>query len=156
MNSKKFLILVLFISSTWAFSNHNSGNDEIDPENHDELYSSDDSDDDGKLKIFIYRDQEIQTGAKKEIFEKQLHFLCHLICSEEKIKPETLGKKAIFECISCAKNDVRNYAHAIKYEGLDGEYHELVHWPNDHDCAPSAIIQRKTEIYPYSSTNFCK
>ena len=55
-----------------------------------------------------------------------------------KNKARDIGKKAIFECISCAKNDVRNYAHAIKYEGLDGEYHELVHWPNDHDCAPSA------------------
>ena len=45
-----------------------------------------------------------------------------------KNKARDIGKKAIFECISCAKNDVRNYAHAIKYEGLDGEYHELVHW----------------------------
>ena len=58
---------------------------------------------------------------------------------KRKTKARDIGKKAIFECISCAKNDVKNYAHAIKYDDLNGEeYHELVHWPNDHDCAPSA------------------
>ena len=52
MNFKKVVIFVLLFSSTWAFSNHNPGNDEIDPgndlENNDELYSSDESDD-GKI-----------------------------------------------------------------------------------------------------------
>ena len=58
---------------------------------------------------------------------------------KRKTKARDIGKKEIFECISCAKNDVKNYAHAIKYDDLNGEeYHELVHWPNDHDCAPSA------------------
>ena len=58
---------------------------------------------------------------------------------KRKTKARDTGKKAIFECISCAKNDVKNYAHAIKYDDLNGEeYHELVHWPKDHDCAPSA------------------
>ena len=51
MDFKKVLILVLLISSTWAFTNHNPGNDETDPENHDELSSSDESDD-GKFNIF--------------------------------------------------------------------------------------------------------
>ena len=47
-------------------------------------------------------------------------------------------EKFNFECISCAKNDVKTYAKAIKEENENGEYHELVQWPNDHDCAPSA------------------
>ena len=46
MNLKKVIVIcVLLVSSTWA------GNDEIiDPENDDELYSSDESDD-GKFYI---------------------------------------------------------------------------------------------------------
>ena len=44
----KYLIVIcaLLFSSTWA------GNDEIDQENGDELYSSDESDD-SKLQIFM-------------------------------------------------------------------------------------------------------
>ena len=33
---------------------------------------------------------------------------------------------------------MRTYAHAILHEDENGELHELVHWPNDHDCSPSA------------------
>ena len=55
-----------------------------------------------------------------------------------KKKALNIGKKATFECVSCAKNDVKTYAYAIKHENENGEYHELVQWPNDHDCAPSA------------------
>ena len=58
---------------------------------------------------------------------------------KRKCRARGIGKKAIFECTSCAKNDVKTYAHAIKHEDRNGEEcHELVHWPNDHDCAPSA------------------
>ena len=45
-----------------------------------------------------------------------------------KNKARDIGKKAIFECISCAKNDVKTYAQAIKAED---ESHELVLWPTD-------------------------
>ena len=55
-----------------------------------------------------------------------------------KKKALNIGKKATFECVSCAKNDVKTYAYAIKHENENGEYHELVQWPNDHDCDPSA------------------
>ena len=59
---------------------------------------------------------------------------------KRKKKALNIGKKATFECISCAKNDVKTYAKAIKEENENGEYHELVQWPNDHDCAPSATM----------------
>ena len=88
---------------------------------------------------FIYRDQEIQTGPKKGDIRKTVTLSMPPYHFKRKTKARDIGKKAIFECISCAKNDVKNYAHAIKYDDLNGEeYHELVHWPNDHDCAPSA------------------
>ena len=57
---------------------------------------------------------------------------------KRKSKARGIGKKAVFECVSCAKNDVKTYAYAIKQENENGEYHELDQWPNDHDCAPSA------------------
>ena len=50
MDFKKVVIFVLLFSSTWAFSNHNPGNDEIDPENNDEVYSSDESDDEHNIE----------------------------------------------------------------------------------------------------------
>ena len=56
-------------------------------------------------------------------------------------------EKFNFECISCAKNDVKTYAKAIKEENENGEYHELVQWPNDHDCAPSATSHLARIIY---------
>ena len=40
------------------------------------------------------------------------------------------------------KNDVKNTAHAVKYENGETCY-ELVHWPVDHDCAPSATSHLK-------------
>ena len=34
---------------------------------------------------------------------------------------------------------MKNSAHAVKYENENGEaWYELIHWPIDHDCAPSA------------------
>ena len=49
-----------------------------------------------------------------------------------------MGKKPPLNVFLVPKNDVKTYAYAIKHENENGEYHELVQWPNDHDCAPSA------------------
>ena len=39
---------------------------------------------------------------------------------------------------------MKNTAHAVKYENENGETcYELVHWPVDHDCAPSATSHLK-------------
>ena len=50
MDFKKVLILVLLISSTWALD---PGKDENNPENNDELHSSDESDDGMNSKIYV-------------------------------------------------------------------------------------------------------
>ena len=50
-----------------------------------------------------------------------------------------IGKTAYFECNFCNKMDVKTSAHAIKNENENGEeWYELIYWPIDHDCAPSA------------------
>ena len=53
MNFKKVVIFVLLFSSTWAVNSNDPRNDddEINPEN--ELLSSSDESDDGKLKFLI-------------------------------------------------------------------------------------------------------
>ena len=55
MNFKKVVIFVLLFSSTWAVnskSNDDPRNDDrINPENDDEILSSSDESDDGKLKF---------------------------------------------------------------------------------------------------------
>ena len=55
MDFKKVLILVLLISSTWAFNSNDDprNNDEINPENDNVLSSSDESDD-GKSELKTY------------------------------------------------------------------------------------------------------
>ena len=87
---------------------------------------------------FVYRDQEIQTGPRKGEIRKTVRLTIPPYQFKRKTKARDIGKKAVFECISCAKNDVKTYAYATKQEDETGEYHELIQWPNDHDCAPSA------------------
>ena len=81
---------------------------------------------------FVYRDQEIQTGQRKGEIRKTVRLIIPPYQFKRKTKARDIGKKAVFECISCAKNDVKTYAYAIKQEGETGEYHELIQWPNDH------------------------
>ena len=88
---------------------------------------------------FIYKDQEIQTGAKKGEIRKTVILHIPPYHFKRKTKARDIGKKAYFECLSCAKLDVKTSAHAIAHENENGEeWHELVFWPIDHDCAPSA------------------
>ena len=82
---------------------------------------------------------EIQTGPKKGQIRKtvQLHIPPYVF--KRKTDAKVIGKKAYFECLTCLKNDVRNSAHAIKHENeYDEAWYELVQWPIEHDCAPSA------------------
>ena len=57
MNFKKFLIIGLLILSIWAVNSNDDprNNDEINPENDDDVLSSSDESDNGKLELIIYR-----------------------------------------------------------------------------------------------------
>ena len=88
---------------------------------------------------FIYKDQEIQSGPKKGETRKIVTLYIPPYQFKRKTKARAVGKKAYFECLSCEKLDVKTTAHAILLDNEDGgEWHELVYWPNDHECAPSA------------------
>ena len=58
---------------------------------------------------------------------------------KRKTDAKEIGKRAYFECNSCDKLDEKTSAHAIKHEDENGEiFYELVSWPRNHECAPSA------------------
>ena len=58
---------------------------------------------------FVYRDQEIQTGPRKGEIRKTVRLTIPPYQFKRKTKARDIGKKAVFECISCAKNDVKTY-----------------------------------------------
>ena len=60
---------------------------------------------------------------------------------KRKTDAKEIGKRAYFECNSCDKLDEKTSAHAIKHEDENGEiFYELVSWPRNHECAPSAQV----------------
>ena len=63
---------------------------------------------------FIYNDREIQTGSRKGEMRKTVTLFIPPYLFKRKKKALNIGKKATFECISCAKNDVKTYANTLR------------------------------------------